>query len=158
MHSVLFVCTANICRSPMAMGLLRKLTETDQSNWSIDSAGVWAVPGLLASEFAQLALAEKGIDISDHRSKAVTSDLLDNFKLILVMEHRHKEVLWSVFPDHRSRILMLTELHDKVADIADPIGMRLIDYRTTANEIDEILNLNLKKIKHLSRGKVDQDG
>ena len=158
MHSVLFVCSANICRSPMAMGLLRKLTETDQSNWSIDSAGVWAVPGLHPSEFAQLALAEKGIDISDHRSKAVTSDLLDDFKLSLVMERKHKEVLWSVFPDHRSRILMLTELNDKVEDIADPYGMRLIDYRTIANEIYEQLNSNLKKIKQLSRGEFEEDG
>jgi protein-tyrosine phosphatase len=154
MHSVLFVCTANICRSPMAMGLLRKLTETDQSNWSIDSAGVWAVPGLLASEFAQLALAEKGIDISDHRSKAVTSDLLDNFKLILVMERRHKEVLWSVFPDHRSRILMLTELHDKVADIADPIGMTLHDYESTAQKLEQIIQEGIHRIIKLSNDKI----
>jgi protein-tyrosine phosphatase len=154
MHSVLFVCTANICRSPMAMGLLRKLTETDQSNWSIDSAGVWAVPGLLASEFAQLALAEKGIDISDHRSKAVTSDLLDNFKLILVMERRHKEVLWSVFPDHRSRILMLTELNDKVEDIADPYGMTLHDYEFTAQKLEQIIQEGIHRIINLSNEKI----
>jgi len=142
----------------MAMGLLRKLTESDQSNWRIDSAGVWAIPGLHASEFAQLALAERGIDISNHRSKIVASDLLDDFKLILAMERRHKEALLSKFPDHPARILMLSELNNKEEDIADPYGMRLMDYKTTANEIDEILCPTLKKIKHLSREEIDQDG
>ena len=110
MYSVLFVCSANICRSPMAMGLLRNRVKLEAGEWKIHSAGVWALVDHPVDINVQFVLRERGIAELDHSSTQVTEDLLSDFNLILTMERNHKEALRIAFPKYRSRIYLLTEM------------------------------------------------
>jgi protein-tyrosine-phosphatase len=150
MPSVLFVCTANICRSPMAMGLLRNQVSQDEKDWNIQSAGVWAQKGHPPSDFGRMVLLRRGIDISDHKSQPVTSELVQDFNLILVMEARHKDALVAAFPAYSYRFYLLSEMVRKSFDVEDPFGMALPDYEDTAQEIEQILQEGFYLIQTLS--------
>lgn len=153
MPSVLFVCTANICRSPMASALLRiKITDRpDAANWRIDSAGVWTNGGDPASENAQMVLKDYwGLDLSAHRSQCVSSDLLGQFDLILVMEYGHKEALQVEFPELANRIFLLNEMVGSNEEVRDPYGGTMADYQDTARELDQILTNGIERIIRLS--------
>jgi protein-tyrosine-phosphatase len=150
MHSVLFVCTANICRSPMAMGLLRAKTAHSKEAWRIESAGTWALQSRPAAEKTRQVLEQQGIDVSDHHSRPVTRELLDSFNLILTMERGHKEALQVEFPRLAGRVYTLTEMVDGFGDIEDPIGGSPEAFEATYEEIDQILEQGFDKIKQLS--------
>src|SRR5450759_2792857 len=104
--SVLFVCTANICRSPMAMVLFRERVKgrSDTQEWRIESAGAWAEEGLAASPYTREVMAARGLSLDAHRSRMVSQDLLTPFKLILTMEEGHKESLQVEFPQIQNRV------------------------------------------------------
>ena len=150
MRSVLFVCTANICRSPMAEGLMKHKVLNKNEEWFVGSAGTWAINGEPAALNSQRAMQEMEIDIRSHRSRLVTRELLDSYQLVLTMESGHKEALRVEFPEYASRIYLLSEMVGKKFDIADPIGGPMVDFRETANEIDRIIMDGFKKIEILS--------
>lgn len=151
MPSILFVCTGNICRSPMAVALFRRLVRPEASgeDWRIESAGTWATDGLPPSRNGRLVLASMDMDISDHRSRRVTGELLEEFDLILTMEAGHKEALRIEFPDLAGRIYMLSEMAGEQNDIEDPIGGPKEDYEAAAREIEHLLGRGLKRILKL---------
>ena len=150
MPSVLFVCTANICRSPMAMGLLRQQVSQDERSWKIQSAGVWAEKGHPPSDFGRMVLLRRGIDIADHKSQPVTPKLVQDFNLILAMEERHKDALAAAFPAYSYRFYLLSEMVGKSFDVDDPFGLALPDYEDTAQEIEQILQEGFYIIQTLS--------
>jgi protein-tyrosine-phosphatase len=156
MPTVLFVCTANVCRSPMASVLFRQIANQVYAdpNWQVESAGTWAIDGALASEGAQQVMSKRGFDLSNHRSRIVKRELLQAVDLVLTMERGHKEALRIEFPGFASRIYMLSEMIDQVRDIQDPIGGPLSEYEFTAQEIERILTQGYEKIKRLSRREV----
>jgi len=86
---LLFVCSGNLCRSPMAEGIARYLGEERGLDLEIRSCGTIARPGMEASENAVAACQEKGVDISDHRSQPLTQELVEWADQILVMEENH---------------------------------------------------------------------
>jgi len=151
-YSVLFVCTANICRSPMVEGLMcaKAQQETDEDEWQVQSAGVWADSGYPAAVNTINVLAALGIDLRSHRSQPITQDLVYSFNLILVMERNHKEALHAAFPNHSEKIFMLSEMVDKESDVVDPIGGSIADFEETARELEEILDRGFHKISLLS--------
>ena len=151
MPSILFVCTANVCRSPMAMAIFRKLVQDDREEWEVASAGTWAIEGLPVTSKALLVLQSKGLDISDHRSQPVTGELIDRFDLILTMEKNHKEALAIEFPQKAKRIFLLSEMIGLVYDVPDPIGKSLTDFQSTHNEIEQTLKMGLHKIRRLAK-------
>ena len=151
MHSILFVCTANQCRSPMAEGLLRLRVGIDNPDWQIASAGTWANDGTPASRNSVLVLKELGYDLETHRSRSINKELVDSHRLVLVMERGHKEAMRIEFPQAAGRIFLLSEMIDKVFDIDDPVGSPLADYQATAREIDLILEQGFDRIDQLSR-------
>lgn len=149
MNSVLFICSANICRSPMAMGLLRSMVKDTSDQWKIESAGVWDMGGQQMAANTQLVLKERGIDLNNHTSRTVTSTMLSEFNLVLVMEDIHKEVLKLAFPEYTDRIYMLSEMVGEFYDIVDPIGGSLADFEETALEMERIFTEGFEKISTL---------
>lgn len=86
---LLVVCTANQCRSPMAAALARRSMQLADIHAVVASAGVDAHPGIPATEYAELAVARLGLDISDHRSRHIDDVELSAFDMIWCMERRH---------------------------------------------------------------------
>ncbi|MBN2549980.1 MAG: hypothetical protein JXB15_12530 [Anaerolineales bacterium] len=151
MHSVLFICSANICRSPMAMGLLKIKVKDEADDWKIESAGIWAYSGDPAAVNTQIIIKARGGDVSSHRSQPITTSLVEAFNLILVMERGHKEALRAAFPEYAPRIFLMSEMIGESLDIADPVGHPLEDYEHTSREIDLILDQGFEKISQLSK-------
>ncbi len=153
--SVLFVCTGNLCRSPMAKVLFQRLLEIklpDQARlWRVDSAGTWTLDGKPASSGAQITTAQLGLSLDEHKSKQVTPEMMGDFNLVLVMEKGHKEALQIEFPDRADRVFLLSEMVGAKFEIDDPLGGEPSGYMATALQIEDLLDLGWKKISDLAR-------
>ncbi len=134
MKNVLVVCTGNVCRSPMAKALIRR--EIENRNLAeqvhVDSAGTYAVVGHPASEGSVNAMAQRGLDINDHRARQLTADLVENADLIVVMEEKHRRSIFVTWPRAIAKTLLLSELSGDHAEIADPYGREQWEYDETA--------------------------
>jgi len=148
--SVLFVCTANICRSPIASALLLAKLGREGEEWKVGSAGTWALVGESAVQKVVEVLSERGLDISSHRAQMVERDLISQYNLVLTMEQGHKEALQVEFPELSARIFMLSEMLGLKYDIKDPIGGPLYEFEETAKEIERILSGGFEKITRLA--------
>jgi protein-tyrosine-phosphatase len=137
----------------MAEALFRaRLQEVDQDwrSWRIESAGTWAEPGQPASQDAQQTMQRRGLDISQHRSRPISAQLLEDFQLILTMETGHKEGMQIEFPGLASRIYLLSEMNGEFVTIRDPYGSSLQNYEAAANEIDRRLVNGMDRIRRLA--------
>ena len=141
MPAVLFVCTANICRSPMAVGIFNKILEekNPDGDWRVESAGTWGLDGEPAAAGSLAVMKNKGIDISEHRARSVSKDLLQAFDLILTMESGQKESMRMEFPEVSDRIFLLSEMVNQKQDVDDPYGGVFSEYEQAADEIEEYL-------------------
>lgn len=142
MRKVLFVCTGNTCRSPMAEGIFRKIAAEKDVRFEILSAGIFAREGMKASDEAVIAAAEKGINISDHVSQSVTHEILNDANLILTMTEGHKKLLLERAPEYKDKIFTLKEFNGKQneIDIEDPFGQGLGAYRECIQELGSEIN------------------
>lgn len=131
MFRILFVCTGNQYRSPLAAAYFRAvLQRTGQLNeYSVGSAGTWVVPGLTASPVLKKIARLHDIEIEDHTTNEVELNLLMNQDLVLVMEQGHREALKTEFPSVADRIFLLSEVvNEHEYDIPDPAkDMKNID-------------------------------
>jgi protein-tyrosine phosphatase len=142
----LFVCTGNTCRSPMAEGLFRKLLaerfrcqEDDlvDRGYMVASAGVAAGPGSPPSPEAVEILSRRGVDLRSHESQPATPQLLSQADQIFTMTRSHRELLVQEFPDVAPRVRLLAR---DGADVIDPIGAGLEEYRRCAEQIERYLH------------------
>lgn len=148
-YAILFVCTANICRSPMAAALFRARLQKerpDWQNWRINSAGTWAMDGQSAAPYSQQVMAERGLDISDHRARTVTRGMLARHDLILTMEPGQKEALQVEFPERASRVFMLSEMVGTMDPVKDPYGGPLEGYQKTSDVLDRLFANGIQRI------------
>ena len=145
MPSVLFVCTANICRSPMAMGLFRRKVQ-GLPGWRVESAGTWTIEGQPAASYSQMVLQSRGIDIHDHRSRPVDRELLSKFNLILTMESGHKEALKVEFPEFADRVYLVSEMIEAGYNIPDPMGGSVDGFEETAGDFERIFDHGFEMI------------
>jgi protein-tyrosine phosphatase len=152
MARILVVCTANICRSPVAEAILRdSLLQAGLSDWEVASAGTWAYPGQAAATYSVEVLGERGMSIDDHRSRLVDEALLSEADLILCMEHNHAEALRAEFPQHAERILLLTQMAGHNYSVNDPYGGTRDDYVRMVREVTSLIDEGLPAIIGLAQ-------
>ncbi len=130
---ILFVCTGNTCRSPMAEGLMRNLLPN--KDFSVASAGVAAFPGCPASHDAVFVMKEIGINISSHRSQPVSESLVRRASLVFAMTESHLAELDSRFPAHRKKFFLVNEFQKSNRGIPDPIGQGQGVYRNCRDSL-----------------------
>lgn len=145
--NILFVCTGNTCRSPMAEGILRTVAFEKGIEIKIKSAGIFADMGSPASINAISSVGDIGVDIRNHLSQAVTEEIVDESDLILTMTISHKDILMSNYPDKRYKIFSLNQYaFGKDRDIKDPYGG---DRHTYDMARDEIMHAIKKIYNHI---------
>lgn len=151
MANIIIVCTANICRSPVAEAVLRdRLQARGLDGWQISSAGTWALTEREASRFSIQVMAEEGLDISRHQAQMIKPEHLEMVDLVLCMEAGHAEALRVEFPGFASKITLLSEMVGRQFSISDPYGQPIEMYRQMAANVIEIIDDGLERIVELA--------
>jgi len=138
---IVFVCTGNVCRSPMAEYLLRHHLRGDAA-FQVDSAGLFAISGLPASPAAVAVLREQGINLAPHRSRPLSKEMVDGADWIVVMTAGHANEVVARHADAAGKVRLLTSFGRQAGsgrDISDPIGCSVATYRAIRDEIDAAL-------------------
>src|SRR5215211_2787995 len=140
MKTVLFVCTGNVCRSPMAEGIFKHAVR-GRGSYRVLSAGVGAVDGQPASEYAVRALSQLGIDIGNHRSRHLTAELVSQADYIFGMTHSHVDTVMLLYPQAAEKTFLLREFDETLdafeKDISDPIGGSYEVYLNCRDQIEQ---------------------
>lgn len=134
--NILFVCTGNTCRSPMAAALMNKIASENDIKAAAKSAGIFAAEGETASEEAIQAMKKYDIDLSGHKARRLTKDLMDESDLILTMTDAHKAVLEQAA---EGKVFSISEYAGTEGDVPDPFGGDQDEYDETAVLIYDLL-------------------
>jgi protein-tyrosine-phosphatase len=145
---VLFVCTGNTCRSPMAEALLREAaTARGLDRVSVASAGTGAWDGAPVSEGAYLVGLENGLDLSNHRARLLTRELVRGADLILVMSGHHLARVAELGGEDKAHLLATYAGRDpERTEVNDPFGSDLASYRNTYTELQELIGAVVSRV------------
>ena len=143
--NIVFICTANICRSPMAEGILKKRwsefvgsSNTPSIGINVTSMGIYGLENQPSSEYSVQICMEKNIDISTHKSRPLIFDELASADIIFTMERVQRKHLHLLMPPFREKIHLLGAWPEKEtfkSNIKDPIGRRFRVYKNVCNKI-----------------------
>ncbi|HCP06324.1 MAG TPA: glycine hydroxymethyltransferase [Verrucomicrobiales bacterium] len=151
MKNVLFVCTGNVCRSPMAEELLRSHLNGHQ-DIKVGSAGIGAVEGQPASPFAVEVMKEKGLDISRLRSRPIQQEMVRHADCIFVMTYGHLDSLLLLYPSAAEKTFMLREFQPGLSpderEVDDPIGQSRETYRACRDQMADSMPSLLEVVRN----------
>jgi protein-tyrosine-phosphatase len=139
-QKVLLVCTGNICRSPLAASLLERALRERGLEVTVASAGTGAWDGAPASEGAYLVGLERGLDLSGHRARLLTRELVEHADLVLTMARHHRARVDELGGE--GKVFVLGEYAGREGDaveVSDPFGGDLVVYRDTCQELDALV-------------------
>jgi RpiB/LacA/LacB family sugar-phosphate isomerase len=147
MKTILFICTGNVCRSPMAEALFRRAVN-GRGEFRIYSAGLGALDGQPPTPHSVQAMRELGVDISGQRSRALTTDLIRQADYIFGMTHGHVDTIALLYPPAAEKTFLLREFDESLEpfekDIADPIGSPYEIYVHCRKQIEQGIRSLLK--------------
>jgi protein-tyrosine-phosphatase len=153
--NLLIICTGNTCRSPMAEGILKAiLKDRGIKNITVSSAGIGAMNGMPATPYAIEAAKNWGVDISSHRAREITRDMIEKADLILGMAPEHVDAVVRKNPKAAAKTFLIKAFPAPYSPsqekVQDPIGGTLNEYNQTYLELDEVLRKIVNRIIELS--------
>lgn len=146
-RNILLLCTGNICRSPMAEGLMRECLPTHE----IFSAGLHALDGASADRFAIELMWQVGIDISAHRARSLASWMMREADLILTMDGWQQQFVAQRFPSAKPKLMRLGELYD--VDIPDPYQKGLPAFQQAYRLIERSVHRQVSRLAREKRSR-----
>ena len=150
--TILFVCSGNTCRSPMAEAIARHYlaekqgvseAELEKKGINVLSAGAFALPGARATPQAVDAVKDLGADLTSHRSRPLTIELIHQADTIYTMSKSHARAVTAMLPSASDKVMTL----DPAGDIEDPIGGDLSLYQDLAGQLRTLVENRLRELK-----------
>jgi len=155
---VLFVCTGNLHRSPIAEGIFRRrVREAEEGDdWQVMSAGTWTEEGRKLDYGTLTLLESTGIDMRGHRSREVNEGLIKAADIIFTMEEGQKEALEVEFPAESDKVYLLSEIQGTIDEIPDPAGGTEEDLRRVMAQIDHYLENGVDQVRKMIGGSPEE--
>ena len=146
--NVLFVCSGNTCRSPLAAALAGRESARIGLAATMESAGVQATDDAPASEGSIQVAAEIGLDLRPHRARLLTRPMVLEADAVFVMDERQQAFMRVLAPEAQERVHLLREYATSGADrrnVVDPFGGDLAAYRRTRDELEDLVRRSLER-------------
>ncbi len=139
--NILFVCTGNTCRSPMAQGMLEKMLQKKAGNNIVNSAGIYSHTNTQITDNALKQLKKRGVDYSGRKAVQISNEMIEISDMVFTMTGNQRRLLVENFPYAADKIHLLGDYTNRGGDVVDPFGGSEAVYNECALEIEEMLGI-----------------